>query len=1126
MRATLRRHKAFTAGLAAFALGLAWVIPAATAGAVDAGLAGADGIEVDVIPVQVEGQVVFKYVDGFDGGGDTYTEAYIATGDGQLILFDEDVTEEDGLSRGMTVEGTLLVPAEVADSLPLVEQAALADLVGEAPADKAATGGLVALAVDAAPVQALLEEAAVSQALVPLEANYNVAKPPFPQPTADDYNVDWDVAVITPDGTSDITDRQIRDYIEAAEEFYRTETGKPFNFVVNDIKRGSTTVTDLGAETLAVGDAAAALYGHTGNGAWDGVYHYLGSAGDRLLLFAPQDEYLTGQSAIAYGFDDQGIDSGGFVVIPLSARIFDTMDQGDELTEVWQKALAHEIGHVFGAGHATTRLCPNAPSAATWNEADLGACTYPAVNSGDDYSDRYSFMGGGTIVNPTFRYVFGLLDDSQQVVIDEPVTNQLVTLRSPTGSQGAEVLVVADAEAGIDYTFEFRQEHKSYENTPGGAGVYAFRLTNDYFTYWHETGPSRGRMTEGATFVSQDGLVRVTLLHQYSGYAQLSVTRGGVAMPKAAISSVSVTGTAVVGWTLTAVVGPTTPSNATKTFQWYRGASAIWGATDSQYTLDEFDTGQRVKVRVTASAPGYTSSVLNSALVTVAAAPTPTLSVSSNSVSLPAEASTFGPITVTTNQPSWSVSSNKSWLTVTKAANSFTLSAADNTTASRRTATVTVLAGGVNRVVAVTQDGAAPILSVSSATVSVGAAGGTSSAITVTTNQSSWSVTDNASWLTTSKAANTFTVTATANTSTASRTATVTVTAGSATAVTVTVTQAGAAAPTLSVSPMSVSLGAAAETSSAITVTTNQSSWTATDNATWLTVNTSASSFTVTAAENTSTVARTATVTVKAGSATAVTVAVTQAAGTPVTISSVTVSGTPAPGQVLTATVGATTPSTSTKTYSWYRGSSTISGATGYQYTLVAADAGKQVKCVVVATAPGYTPGRAESAPVTVAAASLSVSSTSLALIAPPSTTTVSVTTNQPSWTVTDNAAWLTVAQSGSSFTVSAAANTTSAVRNATITVSAGVASKVWITVTQAAPSPVVITSVTVVGAPSVGSTLSAAVVTDPADATMAYKWYRGATVISGATSSQYTPVAADVGKAIKVRVTASATGY
>jgi len=86
-----------------------------------------------------------------------------------------------------------------------------------------------------------------------------------------------------------------------------------------------------------------------------------------------------------------------------------------------------------------------------------------------------------------------------------------------------------------------------------------------------------------------------------------------------------------------------------------------------------------------------------------------------------------------------------------------------------------------------------PTLTVSATSYNFAASGGTSSAITVTSNQS-WNISDDASWLTTSLTSGSnngsFTMTATANTSTSSRSATVTVLGGGLTK-TIGVTQAG-----------------------------------------------------------------------------------------------------------------------------------------------------------------------------------------------------------------------------------------------------------------------------------------------------------------------------------------------
>ena len=66
----------------------------------------------------------------------------------------------------------------------------------------------------------------------------------------------------------------------------------------------------------------------------------------------------------------------------------------------------------------------------------------------------------------------------------------------------------------------------------------------------------------------------------------------------------------------------------------------------------------------------------------------------------------------------------------------------------------------------------------------------------------------------------------------------------------------------------------------------------------------------------------------------------------------------------------------------------------------------------------------------------------------------------------------------------------------------------------------------TVSGTPEVGSTLTAVTGTWDAGVTFSYQWRSDDVLIGGATSSTYQPVAADIGKTIKVEVTGSKTAY
>lgn len=81
------------------------------------------------------------------------------------------------------------------------------------------------------------------------------------------------------------------------------------------------------------------------------------------------------------------------------------------------------------------------------------------------------------------------------------------------------------------------------------------------------------------------------------------------------------------------------------------------------------------------------------------------------------------------------------------------------------------------------------------------------------------------------------------------------------------------------------------------------------------------------------------------------TAAVTAALAPPVNTAVPTITGTPTVGQTLSSTVGTWTGNPApTYTRQWRRGATDIAGATGTTYTLVEADVGQTITCVVTAT--------------------------------------------------------------------------------------------------------------------------------------------------------------------------------
>jgi hypothetical protein len=270
----------------------------------------------------------------------------------------------------------------------------------------------------------------------------------------------------------------------------------------------------------------------------------------------------------------------------------------------------------------------------------------------------------------------------------------------------------------------------------------------------------------------------------------------------------------------------------------------------------------------------------------------------------------------------WTAASNAGWISVTSGATgsgngTVGYAATANTTTSSRTGTLTI----AGQTLTVTQ--AACSYTVTPTTQSISAAGGAANATVTTTSGCPWTATSNATWLSVTSGGSgsgngTVNYSVATNTTTSSRTGTLTI-AGR----TLTVTQAACG---YTISPTTQSPAAGGEAATATVTTTSGCPWTATSNATWLSITSGGSgsgSGTVnySVAANTTTSSRTGTLTI-AGQ----TLSVTQAACS-YTVSPTT-QNSPAGGEAATATVSTTSgcPWTATSNATWL---SITSGGSG-----------------------------------------------------------------------------------------------------------------------------------------------------------------------------------------------------
>lgn len=122
------------------------------------------------------------------------------------------------------------------------------------------------------------------------------------------------------------------------------------------------------------------------------------------------------------------------------------------------------------------------------------------------------------------------------------------------------------------------------------------------------TGATAGTYRSSAADVAKNLSVRVTGTKTgYSTAFKTSAATAAVAKGTLGAPAPRITGTARVGYTLTAIAGAWTPAPVTLRYQWYRSGVAIPGATRTAYRPSLADLRKTLTVRVTGTKAGYTS---------------------------------------------------------------------------------------------------------------------------------------------------------------------------------------------------------------------------------------------------------------------------------------------------------------------------------------------------------------------------------------------------------------------------------------------------------------------------------------------------------------------------------------
>lgn len=229
-------------------------------------------------------------------------------------------------------------------------------------------------------------------------------------------------------------------------------------------------------------------------------------------------------------------------------------------------------------------------------------------------------------------------------------------------------------------------------------------------------------------------------------------------------------------------------------------------------------------------------------------------------------------LTITTNQTSYSSTTNNNWITITHNMNGRdTITVSENNTDASRTGTIIYTAGNADPFTVTVTQPAQDSLTVNPDSLSFDYTGTPIQTVTVNTSADSYTATGSDDWITIVQSDGSFTVSLSENGTGESRTGSITVNAGTANEVTINVTQS--AQETLSVTPDTYTVAYNDLSEQTYTVTASNGSFTTSSDADWITITDGSGSFTVVAnSNNTDTTSRTATITVSSGNADSVTV--------------------------------------------------------------------------------------------------------------------------------------------------------------------------------------------------------------------------------------------------------------
>jgi hypothetical protein len=301
---------------------------------------------------------------------------------------------------------------------------------------------------------------------------------------------------------------------------------------------------------------------------------------------------------------------------------------------------------------ATLRGTTLSASQGTWSGPGLSF----AYQWQHDFGSGYTDIAGATGTT----YLLGVADVGSTLRIRVTATNadagvSVTSIGSSVVKGGAPVNQGAPTISGT------ARRTATLTSTPGVWGG----IENDYAYQWQRR--TNGTFTDiagatGATHTLDSADVGTVVRLRVSA-SNLDGTAAAFSAATAIVAAAApsntalpgITGAARLDETLTATPGDWTPAGAVYAYAWQRDGVDIPGATGSSYTLRTADLGKSIRVRVTAANVDGSASAVSSATARVAAPPVNTVAPAAPS-GTPQEGSTLTAVPGTWDTPGASLS--------------------------------------------------------------------------------------------------------------------------------------------------------------------------------------------------------------------------------------------------------------------------------------------------------------------------------------------------------------------------------------------------------------------------------------------------------------------------------------